>query len=428
MEGAEQMEVTPHGPVLMIPVRANVNQRAMTCEMLMNQKKELHIQAFEYGVDELRRQLLEQEERFARRFAQDNSSSFPSFRGYSLDRFVDSIMDECRLVLEKHRQCEPMAIHDDNLNRLMVHEMLSALRMARSKLDLYLEDSSRYLYAMMQLPMRFAHRERMAALYRQVKIGESMSEDSRRFSLQLCKEEGLVTDAVEEQNEQGESKIMEAAADEWKPSHIRLLVAAGADVNDMMIDGTTPTMQAAKCGHTATVTELHALGADVNSTTFDGYTAVMSAAEGGHKETVKELHALGADVNAATSEGGTAVMSAAQGGHTATVKELHALGANIQAAASDGYTAVMSAARGGHTATVKELHALGADVKAAKRDGHTAVMYAAQGGHTATVKELHALGADVKAAKNDDWTAVMLAEQAGHSETADLLRALSAIP
>ncbi len=68
-----------------------------------------------------------------------------------------------------------------------------------------------------------------------------------------------------EKNELGETRIMVAAADDWKPAHVRLLVAAGADVHERMeSDGNTPAMKAATCGHTATVEVLAGLGADLN--------------------------------------------------------------------------------------------------------------------------------------------------------------------
>ncbi len=85
------------------------------------------------------------------------------------------------------------------------------------------------------------------------------------------------------------------------------LSAAGADVNNKDEDGTTPTMNAAMCGHMVTVKELHSLGADVSAADKNGLRAAMAAAEVGHTATVKKLHSLGADVNTADNYGCTAV-------------------------------------------------------------------------------------------------------------------------
>ena len=101
------------------------------------------------------------------------------------------------------------------------------------------------------------------------------------MSLELCKKEWLLMHLIREKNEQGETRILVAAAEDWKRGHIRLLTAAGASVNEKMEDGATP--KAAMCGHTATVKELHSLGAesaDVKAAKNDGVTAVMAAAQG----------------------------------------------------------------------------------------------------------------------------------------------------
>ena len=392
--GEEYMELTKDGVVTMIPVRLNANQLSMTCDRIVGQKKELHITAFEYALEKLRQQLLGKEGEFAARFSKDFSSSISDFKGYSLERFVDGIWDECRNVLAQHRDIEPEDMLDDVHSRFLVQEMLSTVHMAQSKLDLYLEDTSRCLMIMKDMKIRDAHRERMASLYRKLDA-MPLSDERVNISLQLCKTQWLLKESVHEKNELGETKIFEAAAEDWKPSHIRLLTAAGADVNEKMAHGTTPTIKAAMCGHTTTVKELHSLGADVKAADNDGMTAIVAAAAGGHTATVKELHSLGADDKAARNDGRTALMLAAWGGHTATVKELHSLGADLEAADNDGMTAVIFAAWGGHTATVKELHSLGADIEAAEKNGMTAVMLAAGGGHTATVKELHSLGGRV---------------------------------
>ena len=67
MHGEEYLEMTEKGPVRAIQVRVNVNQLARTCEQVVGQKKELHIQSFEHALRELERALMEQDRAFAER-------------------------------------------------------------------------------------------------------------------------------------------------------------------------------------------------------------------------------------------------------------------------------------------------------------------------------------------------------------------------
>ena len=348
-DGEEYLEMTDKGPVRAIPVRVNVNQLARTCEQVVGQKKELHIQSFEHALRELERALMEQDNAFAQRLGKDATTALvkQDEPGYGLRKLADGILGECKKQLEEHRKLPPSSYLEDTLFQALVHEMLSVVRMGRSKLQLYLDDGSRYIITIKDMPMRSAHRENLARMHRLLEQSSSTTSGEEQaasgspetIALRLCKEEGLLRDSVTEKNEMGETRIMVAAADDWKPAHIKLLAAAGADVNERMErDGTTPTMKAATSGHTATVKELAALGADVKAANNDGWTAVMLAALGGHTATVKELAGLGADVKAATNDGRTAVMAAAAGGHTATVKELAWLVGDVAADNEDSFS------------------------------------------------------------------------------------------
>jgi ankyrin repeat protein len=133
-----------------------------------------------------------------------------------------------------------------------------------------------------------------------------------------------------------------------------------ANIEAVDTDDWTDVILADLKGRMKTVTALLSLGSDVNAADIEGKTAVVYAAENGHSATVMALHELGANINAADNDGFTAVMYAAMNGHTATVTALHELGANINAAHNNGNTAVMLAALNGHTATVTALHELGA--------------------------------------------------------------------
>jgi hypothetical protein len=128
IQGEEYLEVTKGGPVRVFPVRANVNQLAMTCEQIVGQKKGLHIQSFEHAVRELHRALLEQDDAFDARVEKDVTAKF-EFLGYGPKQLADGILEECNKQLEEHRQLAPSRFLDDDLFQALTHEMLSAVRM-----------------------------------------------------------------------------------------------------------------------------------------------------------------------------------------------------------------------------------------------------------------------------------------------------------
>ena len=190
----------------MIPVRINFNHTGRTVEQIGGQKQAMHISGFEYALEELRNELLGQEDSFVARFAKDFSSSLPDFKAYNVQTFVKEIIGECEKVLVQHRRYSPENLLDDDLFRTLVQEMLSTKAMARSKFQLYIEEPSRYLAAVKNMPMRDAHMERMASMHRRFEIlsgtEESDQEKTRNEALLLCKAEGLVKESINEQNEQ----------------------------------------------------------------------------------------------------------------------------------------------------------------------------------------------------------------------------------
>jgi cytohesin len=84
------------------------------------------------------------------------------------------------------------------------------------------------------------------------------------------------------------------AAEEGQTSVVRMLLAAGADVNVKSVDG-TPLMLAADRGHDAVVQLLLATNqVDINAMDEHGRTALAHAVEGGPKAVANLLRAHGA--------------------------------------------------------------------------------------------------------------------------------------
>ena len=125
------------------------------------------------------------------------------------------------------------------------------------------------------------------------------------------------------------------AAENGHEAVVKMLIAAGADVNHKRNGGWTPLWWAAANRHEAVVKVLIAAGADVNKADnadvnkADNYgeTPLWYAAIHGHDAVVKVLIAAGADVNKADKYGETPLHRAAEKGYEAVVKMLKAAGA-----------------------------------------------------------------------------------------------------
>jgi ankyrin repeat protein len=268
----------------------------------------------------------------------------------------------------------------------------------------------------------------------------------------------------------------------------RLLLAAGADVNQTTEFGFTALLTAVHNRHYRLALQLLEAGADPNLVTKGGWSPLYIATdnrniEGGdyptrkpdaeHLELIEALLAHGADVNVRMrsstetrtifthqwlhEEGATPLLRAAQSGDAALLRRLLEQGADALLATDDGTTPLMVAAGIGWVegvtyewspeqtlATVRLLLELGVPVNAQNLDGQTALMGAAHKGRSDVVQLLVDHGADL--ALHDigsrdtlhslagiTWQAVDYADglvrvgvqsAIAHPETASLLRRL----
>lgn len=108
---------------------------------------------------------------------------------------------------------------------------------------------------------------------------------------------------------------------------VRVLIAAGADVNRRHKCGTTPLWQAAYHGRLDLVTALLAAGAAPGVYADDGSGPLHWAAGNGHRAVVETLLAAGADPNALRDSGQSPLAAAISNGHAAVVALLVAAGA-----------------------------------------------------------------------------------------------------
>ena len=155
-----------------------------------------------------------------------------------------------------------------------------------------------------------------------------------------------------------------AAAAGGHESHVKALIAAGADVHwaNEREHGKTVAWVSAVAGHAALVGALAAAGADLDRPALGGTTPLVAAAAEGRVCTVALLIDAGATIDLADGSGFTPLHRAASYGHRATVKALVKAGAKLDLPTHNiGITPLMTAARAGRRRTVELLLYYGAD-------------------------------------------------------------------
>lgn len=253
----------------------------------------------------------------------------------------------------------------------------------------------------------------------------------------------------------------------------RLLLAAGADVNDALPDGASALVVAAHSGHGAVAKLLLEKGADPNAEAV-GYTALHAAVLRSDLDLVKALLAHHANPNALLTKGtpvrrnsqdfelpktligATPYLLAAKFLEADIMHALAAAGTDTRLAMKDGATPLMAAVGMGITPpaqdekrgtdrrglaildggrvepdsqvlqTVSAALALGSDINAVNPSGDTSLYIAAVQGHSDVVKLLASHGADVNVRNAKGQTALGAVEARGRKSMAELLRSLGA--
>jgi len=197
----------------------------------------------------------------------------------------------------------------------------------------------------------------------------------------------------------------------------KVLIDAGANVN--LGNARTLLMEAASKEDVRLVELLIASGADVNFHDDDGSNAYSLAAELGNQKLKRILLAAGADPTVGVSKyrnryGPHAFFQAAADGRVDVVEAM--LGnatATVNMTNASKVTALM---RARDEITADALLQAGADVNLQDDRGFTALMWAAEIGRVGIVKKLIAAGADLNLRRNDGKAVIDIVEAGGEIE------------
>ena len=325
--GPQTVQVTVSGVVEMISVRVNSNLKTKTVEELVAQKKDMHLTAFSYHIHEIEAEL----ERIAShpeaevRLQNDETRE----ANHSVRGFVVRIVEQCKDVMSRHAAVNAKDYIKDQVFRGLVLEMLDVKLMAVSKLQEWLQNKSySFIRFRWHAQLRTAHRRWLAFLEKRLEL--SSGADKQQNFAELCKYMGLIRDSVDEKNELSESRIMCAAAEGRAMRILRLLVDAGANVNESRPDGVTPMWLAAQFRHAWCIRSLHELNASVSQPANDGATPVYIAAQNGNVECIRVLAGLRADVNTVDNKGLAPIHQAAMNGHIECIDILIEQNADIK--------------------------------------------------------------------------------------------------
>lgn len=160
-------------------------------------------------------------------------------------------------------------------------------------------------------------------------------------------------------------------------------------------ESVAPLVDAIKAKDRATALKLLAAKADVNAALADGSTALLWAVYNDDAEMVAQLIKAGADAKLGDGFGSTPLSAAAAAGNVDVIASLLEAGADANEQNADGWTALMSAARKGNVKAARLLIEKGADVNRRERlREQTALLWAAAESQPEIVRELLAHKAD----------------------------------
>ena len=175
----------------------------------------------------------------------------------------------------------------------------------------------------------------------------------------------------------GSVTLLDAAVMSGDVELVRVVTAAGADVNRRNRGGFTPLMGAAATGQDAVVKVLLAAGADASARPSPDTSLLLAPVHNGFENTVRLLIHAGADVH---RDSGQLLAEAVRTHNDSILEMLLTAGADPNARTERGATPLMWASAFGDRASVRKLLSYKANAALRDDDGRTASDWALREG------------------------------------------------
>ncbi|CAH1116080.1 unnamed protein product [Phaedon cochleariae] len=167
--------------------------------------------------------------------------------------------------------------------------------------------------------------------------------------------------------------VLQLAAAEGDEEAVRLALARGANVNSQdSVHGNTAQHEASWKGYSRTVRLLAAAGADLDKRNVAGFTALHLSCQNGHNQSCRELLLAGCNPDVQNSYGDTALHTAARYGHAGVTRILISAQCRVSEQNKNGDTALHVAAAMGRRKLTRILLEAGCDMRVRNKQNETA--------------------------------------------------------
>jgi len=359
--GLPQMDFTKHGfPVLEVPVRVTVNQKAETIDNLKERRKFLHLGMVKNLASEVDRELMLMENLLQvvrDLLVLDQAGGIEKSEATrELESFVSTARNTCKNVLQVHTSTSSSDFNEDSIFSTLVKDAVqmkaAALTSARTGLG-----TSKLLAAWFSDCAKRNAPALVAIVHQTPKMWTTttiVDEKGATPFLTACKIGSVeLCDALikagadlSATDREGRSPL-HVAAGAGTLTICQNLIEAGADVNAEDRLGTTPLLMACKVGRLDLCEALIRSSADVKGEDKQGKTPLLISCEQDNFLLVQALIKAGADVNKADRRQKSPILAACERCSLPICKALISVNADVTVADEQGRTPFLAACQGG---------------------------------------------------------------------------------